>query len=52
MPYALLAAQSRIFAGLANGELWDCRDRGESWSRCTLRGDRLDSLLALATADA
>ena len=33
MPYALVAAQSRLFAGLANGELWDSRDRGESWSR-------------------
>ena len=52
MPYALVATQSRLFAGLANGELWDSRDRGESWSRCTLRGDRLNSLLALATADA
>ena len=52
MPYALLTTQNRLFAGLVNGELWESRDRGESWSRCGLQGDRLDSLLALATADA
>jgi hypothetical protein len=52
MPYALLATQSRLFVGLANGELWESRDRGESWRRCKLQGDRLHSLLALATADA
>src|SRR5919204_4368609 len=52
MPYALLAAQDCLFAGLADGQLWESRDRGESWRRCTLQGDRLDSLLALASADA
>jgi photosystem II stability/assembly factor-like uncharacterized protein len=52
MPYALLTTKSRLFAGLANGELWESRDRGESWSRCKLQGDRLERLLALATEDA
>jgi photosystem II stability/assembly factor-like uncharacterized protein len=48
MPYALLATQSSLFAGLADGELWESLDRGESWSRCELQGERLDHLLALA----
>jgi photosystem II stability/assembly factor-like uncharacterized protein len=52
MPYALLATETRLFAGLANGDLWESRDRGESWSRSNLRGDPLDSLLALATPEA
>jgi hypothetical protein len=48
MPYALLASAGRLFAGLADGQLWQSRDRGERWSRCRLRGDALDRLLALA----
>jgi len=52
MPYALLATQSRVFAGLADGRLWESSDRGESWIRCELQGDRLGSLVALAAGDA
>jgi photosystem II stability/assembly factor-like uncharacterized protein len=48
MPYALLATESRLFAGLADGQLWESRDRGESWRRCQLRGDPLPRLVALA----
>jgi hypothetical protein len=29
MPYALLAVEDRLFAGLADGQLWESRDRGE-----------------------
>jgi hypothetical protein len=51
MSYALLATRSRLFAGLADGELWESRDRGKSWRRCSLLGTRLEGLLALGTAD-
>lgn len=48
MPYALLAVNGRLFAGLANGELWESGDRGSTWRRCELSGDRLTRLVALA----
>ena len=47
MPYALLATNGRLFAGLANGELWQSRDQGDSWTPLQLRGDPLDGLVAL-----
>ena len=49
MPYALVATDDRLFAGLANGELWESRDRGDSWERCRLLGD-LPRLVALVAA--
>ena len=36
MPYALVAVGSRLFAGLANGELWESADRGDGWRACEL----------------
>jgi photosystem II stability/assembly factor-like uncharacterized protein len=50
MPYALVAADGRLFAGLADGHLWESRDRGDSWTALELRGDRLDALVALGHA--
>jgi photosystem II stability/assembly factor-like uncharacterized protein len=50
MPYALVAADGRLFAGLANGELWETGDRGESWAACRLEGAALPALRALAPA--
>jgi hypothetical protein len=47
MPYALVAVEGRLFAGLANGELWESGDRGDSWRRCELSLP-LSRLLALA----
>jgi hypothetical protein len=47
MPYALLASDGRLFAGLANGQLWASRDRGDTWS---LEYDSLPSLSALVSA--
>ena len=49
MPYALVAADGRLFAGLANGELWESRDRGDTWRQCSL-SQPLPGLLALAVA--
>ena len=50
MPYALVARDDRVVAGLANGEIWESRDGGDGWTRWRLGGDRLDRLTALATA--
>jgi photosystem II stability/assembly factor-like uncharacterized protein len=50
MPYALLATDGRLFAGLANGQLWESRDRGDSWTAMRLEGDTLVAVLALALA--
>ncbi len=38
MPYALVAADGRLIAGLSNGEIWESADSGERWRRCTVRG--------------
>jgi len=52
MPYALVAAAGRLFAALADGQLWESTDRGDTWRACTLRGDTPPALNALAfTAD-
>ena len=48
MPYALAATGGRLFAGLADGQLWESTDRGESWKTCALEGDALTRLNALA----
>jgi hypothetical protein len=47
MPYALVAVEGRLFAGLAGGELWESRDRGDTWRRCPLSRP-LPGILALA----
>ena len=47
MPYALVATDGRLFAGLANGQLWESRDRGDTW---TSLAASLPRLLALARA--
>jgi photosystem II stability/assembly factor-like uncharacterized protein len=52
MPYALVAEEGRLLAGLADGELWRSDDRGDTWSRCELRGAELDRIVALAAAPA
>jgi photosystem II stability/assembly factor-like uncharacterized protein len=47
MPYALLAVEGRLFAGLADGQLWESRDRGDTWTPCKIRGTGLGALVAL-----
>ena len=51
MPYALVATDSRLFAGLANGELWESADRGDSWRACELTPARLAAIVALRKGD-
>ena len=52
MPYALVAGDGHLFAGLADGQVWESRDRGDSWRACTLRGDSISALGALVYASA
>ena len=47
MPYALLAVDGRLFAGLSDGRLWESDDRGDTWRRCAL-DPAPSALLALA----
>src|SRR5919108_696127 len=44
MPYALVATDGRLFAGLADGQLWESRDRGDTWSRCEIPGAGLPAV--------
>jgi hypothetical protein len=48
MPYALLATDGRLFAGLADGQLWESRDRGDTWAACAVVGAELGAVVALA----
>jgi photosystem II stability/assembly factor-like uncharacterized protein len=50
MPYALVAADGRLFAGLADGRIFESRDRGDSWRALELTGDPPRALHALAAA--
>jgi len=50
MPYAVLACGGRLFAGLADGQIWESADRGERWRACSVRGDAPGALVALAGA--
>jgi photosystem II stability/assembly factor-like uncharacterized protein len=52
MPYALLAAEDRLFAGFSDGGVWESGDRGETWSRCAVEGEAIPALHALAYAPA
>ncbi len=35
MPYALVAVPGRLFAGLADGAIWESRDRGDTWQHAS-----------------
>jgi hypothetical protein len=50
MPYALVAFEGGLVAGLADGQLWGSDDLGESWERYVLEGDALTELHALVRA--
>jgi photosystem II stability/assembly factor-like uncharacterized protein len=48
MPYALATDESAgVYAGTGHGEIYASQDRGDSWQRLTLRGERLPSIVAL-----
>ena len=50
MPYALVATDDRLFAGLADGQVWESPDRGETWQGLDLAGDPPAALQALTFA--
>jgi photosystem II stability/assembly factor-like uncharacterized protein len=50
MAYALVAADGRLFAGLANGQIWESSDTGGSWRASTTQGDPVSAVHALAAA--
>ncbi len=50
MPYALVAFEGGLVAGLADGQLWGSADRGDTWERYRLEGDPLTELHALVRA--
>jgi photosystem II stability/assembly factor-like uncharacterized protein len=50
MPYALLAADERLFVGLADGTLWEGHDQGESWEPLRLEGGTIPRIGALQHA--
>ena len=52
MPYALVAGNGRLFAGLADGQIWQSSDRGDSWRACTFRGEPPPALHALVYTSA
>jgi hypothetical protein len=47
MPYALAAGDGRLFAGLADGQIWESSDRGDSWRA---QSESITALHALAIA--
>ncbi len=47
MPYALLALPDRLFAGLADGRLYASEDRGDTWRKVAIGGDKLPRIVAL-----
>jgi hypothetical protein len=48
MPYALLFAGGRLFAGLRDGRLYASADGGDTWAQQRLEGDALPRITALA----
>jgi hypothetical protein len=52
MPYALVAGDGRLFAGLADGQIWESADHGDSWRVLGTQGEPIGRLHALAVANA
>lgn len=50
MPYALVTTGAQVFAGLADGQIWESQNRGETWHAIEVRGERVHALVALAVA--
>jgi hypothetical protein len=51
MPYALLFAGDRLFAGLRDGRLYASADRGDTWTQQRLEGAPLGSIVALTSSN-
>ena len=51
MPYALVVADGRLFAGLADGAIWESLDGGDSWTGADVEGE-VPALRALVSTSA
>jgi hypothetical protein len=47
MPYALAMHQSRVYAGLSNGQIWTSEDEGDHWQRLEMSGEPLTRIEAM-----
>jgi photosystem II stability/assembly factor-like uncharacterized protein len=47
MPYALVFADGRLVAGLADGRLYASEDRGDTWAELDVDGDPISRIVAL-----
>jgi photosystem II stability/assembly factor-like uncharacterized protein len=50
MPYALVATEGRLFAGLSDGQIWESGDCGDTWQHLRLDGASIPAVNALAFA--
>jgi photosystem II stability/assembly factor-like uncharacterized protein len=50
LPYALLAHDGRLFAGLGDGRLYESGNGGDTWTRLELSAGSLSRVVALAAA--
>jgi hypothetical protein len=48
MPYALVAVEGRLSAGLADGRIFESLDRGDTWRQLEVGGEQVPALHALA----
>jgi photosystem II stability/assembly factor-like uncharacterized protein len=50
MPYALVAADGELYAGLSDGRIYRSGDGGDSWEQLALTGDPVARIVALTYA--
>jgi photosystem II stability/assembly factor-like uncharacterized protein len=50
MPYALVAADGELYAGLSDGRIYRSGDGGDSWEQLELTGDPVPRIVALTHA--
>jgi photosystem II stability/assembly factor-like uncharacterized protein len=50
MPYALVASNGALFAGLRNGDLWQSSDGGDNWHQCAFTNRGVPAIVAMASA--
>ena len=50
MPYALVATDGGLYAGLSDGRVYVSEDGGDTWSRLSIEGDAVSRIVALTYA--
>jgi photosystem II stability/assembly factor-like uncharacterized protein len=51
MPYALLARDDQLFAGLSDGRIYQSQDRGDTWNQVLFAGDAVPRVVAVSWVD-